>query len=267
VDIDINLEMGPSVFASLQKDEATISLDAPMIPLVNPIAAKSQTRDFSPSVSSTLRSINSKELLDVRQQADFFMTLGQYEDAINLLEDNIQASGDSNPLVYLDLLRIFHTLSRKDDYDHCRQEFNQLFTGEVPQYVTFHQSGKHLEQYPEVCGQICLAWNTSNILEVIESFLVRKQGSDNLWEFDLEAYRDLLMLHGIASRLEMTSESLLVPFTAARLPVYGNDTSPQPVVAEQSHEVDFDLSGESHNLIDFEVSGFSSAGSVLPRKN
>ena len=36
-------------------------------------------------------------MLDIRQQAEFFMTLGQHEEALNLLEDHIRQSSQSNP--------------------------------------------------------------------------------------------------------------------------------------------------------------------------
>ena len=79
-------------------------------------------------MNASLKALNTREMLDVRQQAEFFMTLGQHEDAIGMLKDSIDGSPDSNPLVYLDLLRLLHTLGRKTEFDQYRDDFNALFT-------------------------------------------------------------------------------------------------------------------------------------------
>jgi hypothetical protein len=284
IDIDVDLEMGPSVFASVARGELPpLSLQPSMVVTDGPKFAPA-TRDFAQSVAGTLRAINSHELLDVRQQADFFMTLGQYEDAIHLLEGDIKDNGESNPLVYLDLLKILHTLSRKEAFDRYRKEFNILFTGKVPEYVSFNHSGNGLEQYPDVCKEISEAWNTAAVLEVIEHYLVKSKDGIHQWQFDLEAYRDLLMLHGVAGRMEAVSESLLAPFSAPKPNATVNhtdgiqydpsvaseavaDTLTLPAIGGTVHdEVDLNLDSTCQNLIDFEVSGFSHTGSPNTRK-
>lgn len=287
IDIDVNLEMGPSVFAPVARgNHPPLPAQQGMVltdgPKPDPVV-----RDFAHSVAGTLRAINSQELLDVRQQADFFMTLGQYEDAIQLLESDIKDNGESNPLVYLDLLKILHTLSRKDAFDRYRKEFNILFTGEVPEYVMFNQSGNRLDQYPEVCKEISEAWNTTSALDVIERYLVKSKEGNQHCHFDLEAYRDLLLLHGVAGRIEATSDSVLAPFSASKpnspfvtannadgihfdqpaAGTAGSDTVPLPAIGAAVHDdVDLNLDSASQNLIDFEVSGFSHAAIPDTRK-
>lgn len=280
IDIDVDLEMGPSVFApvsgagpsAMPAQPGTVQRDRPRL--------EAGARDFAHSVAGTLRAINSHELLDARQQADFFMTLGQYEDAIHLLEADIRDKGESNPLVYLDLLKILHTLSRKDEFERYRKEFNKLFTGEVPDYVGFNQTGNRLDQYPEVCREITEAWNTAGALDVIERYLVKSMDGASPCHFDLEAYRDLLMLHGVAGRVEGVNDSALAPFSASRTvtavdshhadgitfdpsatqPV-GAETEPLPSIGGAMHDdIDLNLDSGSQNLIDFELSGFSRTG-------
>lgn len=286
IDIDVDLEMGPSVFAPVARNDLPPLPPQPGMVATDKPKAEPGARDFAHSVAGTLRAINSQELLDVRQQADFFMTLGQYEDAIHLLEADIKDSGESNPLVYLDLLKILHTLSRKEAFERYRKEFNILFTGEVPEYVTFSQSGSRLDQYPDVCREITEAWHTTAALEVIERYLVKSKDANQQLHFDLEAYRDLLMLHGVAGRVEGLSDSLLAPFSASKAvstatanhadgitydpPAtheVGADTVPLPAISSSVHgDVDLNLDSASQNLIDFEVSGFSNTGSPNTRK-
>lgn len=254
VDIDLHLdELSPP--APVVVPTASAPLSSRMMGL----------RDFSPSMSGSLRSINTQEVLDVRQQADFFMTLGQYDDAISLLEHNIADHAESNPLVYLDLLKALHTLSRKEAFDRYRDEFNALFTGEVPPYTQFNHTGQGLEIYPELCAHIASVWPSRAALEFIEKCLVRDRNAAAEVRFDLEAFRELLLLHALLTRLSGEVASGVAPFSAAKsaeplLPSV--DTGPIPVdAALPVADIDLDLSESvpaQDNLIEFDASGLSS---------
>ncbi len=209
--------------------------------------------DFGHSMSAVLlRSINTKEMLDVRQQAEFFMTLGQHEEAIALLTKSVDGEADANPLVHLELLKVLHTLGLKAEYDHYRQRFNTIFNGHVPIYAGFHQVGRGLEAYPAVCQQIVALWPSAAAVRHIENSLVRAGIENGEQDFELEAFRDLLMLHGVASRIaSATFDSGFVAFSAAK-------TAPIPVFAVPNANLDFDLSQEHDgNLIDFDASDWS----------
>jgi pilus assembly protein FimV len=234
-------------------------------------------RDFSSSMSAPLRAINTQEVLDIRQQAEFFMTLGQYDDAISLLEAHIAENPRSNPLVYLDLLKALHTLSRKVTFDHYRSAFNSVFTGQVPVYTQFNQVGGGLEAYPELCNQIASMWPAPAVIEFIETYLVRDPAGAIDLQLDLEAFRDLLLLHAIASRLGAEHPSGLIPFSAAKnvdmfAATAPADTGTVPVDAvlppsadmDSEEGIDLDLSDlaetpkpPADNLIDFDASGLS----------
>lgn len=209
--------------------------------------------DFGHSMSaSLLRSVNSKEMLDVRQQAEFFMTLGQHDEAITLLRESVEAGPDANPLVSLELLKVLHTLGRKAEYDYYRNVFNAIFNGHVPVYAEFSQPGSGLEAYPQVCNRIVALWPSADAVAYIESCLVRTRRESGGQDFDLEAFRDLLMLHGVANRIASSSfDSGFMAFSAAK-------TAPISVSAAAEEGVDLDLS-EPHdgNLIDFDASGWS----------
>lgn len=211
--------------------------------------------NFAHSMSATLRSVNAKEMLDVRQQAEFFMTLGQHEEAVALLQESVDAGADANPLVSLELLKVLHALGRKVEYDHYRNGFNAIFNGHVPIYADFNRAGSGLEAYPEVCGRIVALWPEKDSVTCIENCLVRTRKEIGGQDFDLEAFRDLLMLHGVASRIASSSlGSGFMAFSAEK-------TAPAPIVlkaAVSDLEVDFDLSEpRSSNLIDFYTSGWS----------
>ena len=257
--VDIDLELGESLFVpsipAITQFNAGLTTPAAM----SPSFVSSHAGDFQHSNAMNLRAISTKEMLDVRQQADFFMTLGQSEDAIGLLESSIKGSPESNPLVYLDLLKLLHTLSRKADFDKVREEFNHLFTGLVPPYASFNRIGRGIDTYPDICEQIAALWSKNDALHFIERCLVRTPDDATDQGFALEAFRELLMLHAVATRLNSDAESGFAPFSAQRNSSPGNTASSFPSVPltdgrEAGTTLDVDLSSHSGNLIDFDIS-------------
>ena len=224
-------------------------------------------QDFANSMTTSFRSVNTQEMLDVRQQAEFFMTLGQHDEAVNMLKESIDSSAASNPLVYLDLLKVLHTLGRKAEFDDYRNGFNAIFSGHVPAYTEFNQGGSGLEAYPDVCKRIIALWPTEEAVSLIEDCLVRDDSDKGVRGFDLEAFRDLLLLHSIARRIAASLDSGFQPFSAAKsgsaetgasfMPNAAMDhTQPVPVQPDSaaSNAIDFDLSdAPPGNLIDFDT--------------
>lgn len=246
------------------------------------------------------KAINTKEMLDVRQQAEFFMALGQHDDAVKLLESNIRDSADANPMVFLDLLKIFHTLSRRADFERYREEFNQQFTGRIPPYANFLMGGNGLEVYEDICHQIIVLWPTEYTIDFIEQCLVRLPEDDPEQGLDLEAFKDLLLLYGVLKRLDQTQDSAVLPFSTSRtahsqsdgasaaaaaapavmermepLPeIAGTVAEAPPSVMDLDLDLDLDLDmgsavpspSEIDNLIDFDMSGYDIPQSAKPPK-
>ena len=262
VDIDLDIGAPPPVSNESmsvygQKDQGLGNADS---------------RDFSVSMPASLRAVNSHEMIDVRQQAEFFMALGQYEEAISLLEGHVDDSIDLNPMVHIDLLKIFHTLSRKDKFDHYRREFNAVFTGYVPEYQSFNQGEGSLENFPEICDLLVKLWPSKEALSLIESYLVRTSGSKSDMRFELEAFKELLLLHAVCNRLVHALDGAPLSFSANRLSsenAFEIPTGPGPVsfgipsTYQSGNSVDFELDitedfqkaapSEVDNLIDFDL--------------
>lgn len=236
--------------------------------------SQGNVRDFSHSLAASLREINTQEVLDIRQQAEFFMTLGQHEEAIALLAGHAAEAGDINPLVYLDLLAIFHTLSRKEDFDSYRDEFNAVFTGYVPQYSDFSRKGEGLDACPEICEQLVKLWPSHGALDFLQATMLRQADAPNRMIFELEVFKDMLMLHAVGSRLVNALDGAPAAFSATKSVVREAAsylTGPGPIDASLPvntllmQEVDVvldipDIANVSEtapvaNLIDFDVSG------------
>jgi hypothetical protein len=172
----------------------------PSRPVTRPMHASLESVDFQNSLSGAARAVRVEELLDIQQQADFFISLGQYDQAVATLRNHIADNVETSVLAYLDLLKIYHLQGRAKDYELVRHEFNELFNAEVPELAAFRQQTRGLEAYQSILSRISALWASPAVLDFIEQSLFRKpgQGSQVL---DLEAYRELLMLYSVAKDL------------------------------------------------------------------
>lgn len=83
-----------------------------------------------------------EELFGVQQEAEFFVALGQHDQAIAALKDHIAANPATSANAYLDLLTIYQSLGRQDEYLGLRLEFMRAFNTEVPEFSGFAYSGE-----------------------------------------------------------------------------------------------------------------------------
>lgn len=270
--VDVDLDFTASQAASLFPESVRGPAPHKVEPLMSmpPVVVKRPVTAHH--AAAGLSSINTREVLDVRQQAEFFMTLGQHEDAVHMLEYSINNSLESNPLVYLDLLTVLHTLSRKEEFERYRVAFNALFSGRVPPYAQFSEKGHRLEAYQDVCAHVVRLWPSETAQNFIEHCLVRK--NDGLvQEFDLNAFEDLLTLYGVLRRLVIGSESGFVPFSTSKSLVEPDAYSDVGTIGTADYSrtvsiqaadapgigVDLDLSDGQVNKIEFEEPSLSLA--------
>jgi pilus assembly protein FimV len=146
------------------------------------------------------RELSVEELIDLEQQADFFVVLGQDEAAIDLLMGHVRSTGGVSPLPYLKLLEIYRRRGEREAYERVRERFNRRFNAYAPDWDADLQQGKTLEDYPRVQMQLQRFWDEpSRVTTLLDDSLMRQgEGSDT---FDLPAYRELLFLYSIARDL------------------------------------------------------------------
>ncbi|WP_088281011.1 hypothetical protein [Ideonella sp. A 288] len=187
------------------------------------------------------RAVTVEELIDLEQQAEFFVVLGQDDAAIDLLVGHIRSTGGISPLPYLKLLEIYRRRGETDSYERTRARFNQRFNAYAPDWDADLQHGRLLEDYPEVIASMQRAWSNPTVaMATLEDLLFRKDGGQM---FDLPAYREVLLLYSLARDLldhggaAPASIDLLLPIEAAvqraaRLPRRPDETLPvQPQVS------------------------------------
>ena len=97
-----------------------------------PPTVKTQTLIPARQDEADERAVSAEELIDLEQQAEFFVVLGQDDAAIDLLVSHLRDAGGTSPLPYLKLLEIYRRLDDRDAYERTRDRFNHRFNAHVP---------------------------------------------------------------------------------------------------------------------------------------
>jgi hypothetical protein len=199
-DLDLHLDPDSGV-DDLQPLDSTPGRGNDSIPGAAVALQARDRRDFSASALGVSRSVATEELFDVQQQADFFVSLGEDEQAIQVLRNHLAESHEPSPLAYLDLFKLYHRLGRREDYDALRDEFNHVFNAGAPPFNRYTDGGRGLEAYETAFSRIQSLWPEPRVLDLIEESIFRDVSDDEVEVFDLEAYRELLLLHAMAKDL------------------------------------------------------------------
>lgn len=195
VDIDLDLGRDSSFDGYRSLLDSSSDLDS------MPADRETNRRDNPMSQIGVSRSVATEELFDVQQQADFFVSLGETEKAIGVLKNHVAESQEPSALAYLDLFKLYHQLGRRHEYDQLREEFNQQFNAGAPPFDQYSDESRGLESYEAAFSRIQALWPQPRVLDVIEQSIFREPGDAEGEVFDLEAYRELLLLHAVAKEM------------------------------------------------------------------
>ena len=172
------------------------------------------------------RDVSIEELIDIDQQAEFFIALGQDSAAIDMLVAHLRNTGGGSPLTYLKLLEIYRRVGDHDAYERTRTRFNQRYNAYAPQWGADLAQGKSLEDYDAVVPRLTQAWTRPlDAMAELEALLFRKSRGEL---FDLPAYRDVLFLYALARDLmdrepsDADQVDLLLPLDAAARAAMGD---------------------------------------------
>ena len=140
-----------------------------------------------------------EELIDLEQQADFFVVLGQDDAAIELLVEHVRQTGGGSPLPYLKLLEIHRRRGDRADYERTRTRFNHRFNAYAPEWDVDLASGRSLEDYTGILPRLQQVWTKPiDAMAELESLLFRRSRGEL---FELPAYREVLFLYALARDL------------------------------------------------------------------
>lgn len=186
--------------------------------------------------SQPVRPVSVEELLDLEQQVDFFLVLGQEEAAVDLLVSHIRDTGGTSALPFLKLLEVYRQQGNSEGYERIRQRFNQRFNAHAPEWGEEFDVGLGLEQYTEVMARLQHLWPRHlDALAELETLLHRRSASVM---FDLPAYRELMLLHALSRDLnDQAPVSAIMVDVLLPLGDDGSDTtSPRPHLAATRSE-------------------------------
>ena len=171
------------------------------------LLGEAAARQGRPQFTEPPREVSVEELIDLEQQAEFFIVLGQDDAALDLLESHVQSTTGASPLPFLKLLEIYQRLGKRQDYERVQAEFNRRFNGYAPAWESDLLQGHSLPEYPGIVERLQDLWPVpAKAMDVLERSLTRPDAEAET--FDLPAYRELLFLYAVARDLsERESEA------------------------------------------------------------
>ncbi len=188
--------------------------------------------------------LTADELIDLGQQAEFFVALGQDDSAVDLLERHLPDSGGGGAWPYLKLLEIYRRKSDRVAFDLVCEKFERRFGVSPAAWLAPSIAGKSLDAYSEVVRRIEAVWaEPDQAMSLIETLMI--QGDADSKFFDLAAMVDLESLYLLARSLrvpaqpEAGSVDLLLPLDSR-----GSEPSrdlPLQVGPAEEPKVDFNL--------------------------
>ena len=206
----------PSVSGGLWKDSSPASnMDVSMVEVSHSIFDELMQADAAVAApgmavasgnAAPTRNLNALTVVS-QQQVNLLVAQGRPEQAVGLLKQHLQDGGSPNPVLYLDLLSLLHTLGLKADFLHYREEFGRFFTGKIPEFSVFKNEGRSLEAYPQLLSRISELWPAPQALEVLQSCIFQDHYEASHQSFDLAAFRELLLLYAVAQRIAVTPPS------------------------------------------------------------
>ena len=205
------------------------------------------------AIVESSREMSVEELIDLEQQAEFFVVLGQDEAAIELLMGHLRSSGGVSPLPYLKLLEIYRRRQDREPYERIRERFNRRFNAYAADWDSDPQQGRVLEDYPSVIAQLQSLWaRPAQAMQALEASLFRRDASSAT--FDLPAYRELLALYSIARDLsERSTPAAEVDFL---IPL-GGDSQPSPLTRlHASRQQETQPAPPGLTAVDVDITGF-----------
>ena len=165
-----------------------------------------------------LRDVSAEELIDLEQQAEFFVVLGQDDAAIDLLVSHLRDTGGASPLPYLKLLDIYRRADDREAYERTRDRFNHRFNALAPAWG--EPTGERRAR-SRTTRRSCAAAGASGRAGRRDGRAARRccSASDGGELFDLPAYRELLFLYALARDLLDAEPATGAPVVDVLLPL------------------------------------------------
>lgn len=182
-------DTGPASYAALPPPPVA---EVPGTMSTPPEPARSGREDAWADVLAT------DSLVDVEQQADFFLALGQDEAAKGLLAEALDAA--PTPRLHLKLADILSRHGDREAWEALRLRTEARFNLAMPAWEAHTGPDRGLEAHPLALARLVAIWpNPLRAASTLGKSLRRPAaGRPDRQRFDLSAYRELMLLHAIA---------------------------------------------------------------------
>ncbi len=231
--------------------EAPLSEAAGLPAPTPPEPAPARPSSWMPDIAPT-RAVGVDELIDLEQEVEFFVLLGDEHAAVDLLGAHLRGSGAASPLPYLHLLQLHHRHEDRAAYEQLAWRFGQRFGTDAPGWEAGAEPGRELQDCAGLLAELQVHWvSPAQAMTWLEQRLFSAPGSETP---GLAAYRDLLTLVAVARDLhrqagEAESDvDLLLPLAgseklaASLRPSIFDMLEPAGPVQPRQAAVDLDLS-------------------------
>lgn len=224
VPVGVELEGSPSTRGALEPHGfADTFAGEPEVAVVPapPSAAPAPTMGWAVSPPDVMV----ERLIDVAQQADFFVALGQEDSAIDLWAGQLGDAAGQIPLPYLELLEMHRRQGNLGAFEAVRDDFGLRFGLLAANRLTTNRPGELLEDLPDTLGRVQQVWSDPRLaMQALEVLMLHRDSA--VAPFDLHVYRDMLFLYAVARDLAEQSETpASVDFL---LPLDSTDLRPTP---------------------------------------
>jgi pilus assembly protein FimV len=148
-------------------------------------------------------------LIDLAQQVELFVVLGQDDAAQALLEDHVRRPVGRSPMPFLMLLALHHRRHQRPGYERTRRAMDARFHGHAPSWADAEQlQGQPLADMPKVWREVQAARAQPDQARALLAQLIGQPPQAGAERLGLLAYQDLMSAYNDPA-----------PATAARIDV------------------------------------------------
>lgn len=140
--------------------------------------------------------LSADALIDLEQQADFFVALGQEQAAVERLLAELRTVEGRSPMPWLKLLEIHRRQGDKVSYQRALDRFRQRFGPHGAEWADPHPAGRPLEDHAEAIARLQALWPVpQDVMALLERLV---GGCEPNSVLSLAASQDALLLYQLA---------------------------------------------------------------------
>jgi hypothetical protein len=154
--------------------------------------------------------LSTEALLDLEQQVEFLIVLGQEAAAVRLLSNHLDGSAGASPLPFYLLLEIHRRRDEEAAYARVAEAFHDRFGAFAQGWEEDVGDAHSLEDHGVMVSRLQDVWaRPEDAMRMLDGWIFRRQPGDRA--FDFGTCRDLLFLFAVASDLAVAEGGVDVP--------------------------------------------------------